>query len=142
MEKKNIDLVTRRIASRAGKKIKGKGGEIIQGYGIIYTPVSLEHEYCLEIIFLLYAQIESSLTHISPFCLTNLVCLSVHTGHSTTQCPIGIDHCYLSLQTSQGVFLVTAKTAFLPVKRNHSANTYSLISTVLRGSERSGRASP
>ena len=35
VRKKIIDFVTRRDA---GKKIKGRGGEIIKGYGIIYTP--------------------------------------------------------------------------------------------------------
>ena len=37
----------------------------------------------------------------------------------------------------KGVFLVSAKNAFLPVKRDNSVNTYSRISTVPRGSERS-----
>ena len=38
---------------------------------------------------------------------------------------------------SEGVFLVSAKNAFVPVKRDNSVNTYSRISTVSRGSERS-----
>ena len=38
---------------------------------------------------------------------------------------------------TQGVFLVKMKKAFVPVKRDHSVNTYSGISTVPRGSERS-----
>ena len=37
----------------------------------------------------------------------------------------------------KGVFLVSAKNAFVPLERNHSVNTYSRISTVPRGSERS-----
>ena len=37
MGKKIIDLVTRRAASW-GRKSKGGGGEIIKGYGTIYTP--------------------------------------------------------------------------------------------------------
>ena len=37
----------------------------------------------------------------------------------------------------KGVFLVTTKNAFVPVKRDNSVNTYSRISTVPRGSERS-----
>ena len=37
----------------------------------------------------------------------------------------------------KGVFLVSAKNAFVPVKRDNSMNTYSRISTVPRGSERS-----
>ena len=38
----------------------------------------------------------------------------------------------VSPETSQtkGVFLVSTKNAFVPVKRNHSMNTYSRISTV------------
>ena len=39
--------------------------------------------------------------------------------------------------TSKGVILVKMKNAFEPVKRDHSVNTYSRISTVPRGSERS-----
>ena len=35
----------------------------------------------------------------------------------------------------KGVFLVKMKNAFVPVKRVYSVNTYSRISTVLRGSE-------
>ena len=42
----------------------------------------------------------------------------------------------------EGVFLVSTKNAFVPVKRNNSVNTYSKISTVPRGSERSERVSP
>ena len=38
---------------------------------------------------------------------------------------------------NQGVFLVKMKNAFVPVKRDNSVNTYSRISTVPRGSERS-----
>ena len=38
---------------------------------------------------------------------------------------------------SLGVFLVTNENAFPPVKRNNSVNTYSRISTVPRGNERS-----
>ena len=34
-----------------------------------------------------------------------------------------------------GVFLVKTKNAFVPVKRDHSVNTYLRISTVPRGSE-------
>ena len=41
-----------------------------------------------------------------------------------------------------GVFLVMTKNAFVPVKRDNSVNTYSRISTVPRGSERSEWASP
>ena len=37
----------------------------------------------------------------------------------------------------KGVFLVSAKNAFVPVKRDNSMNTYSRISTLPRGSERS-----
>ena len=37
----------------------------------------------------------------------------------------------------KGVFLVCAKNAFVPVKRDNSMNTFSRISTVPRGSERS-----
>ena len=37
----------------------------------------------------------------------------------------------------KGVFLVSAKNAFAPVKRDNSVNIYSRISTVPRGSERS-----
>ena len=37
----------------------------------------------------------------------------------------------------QGVFLVTTENAFVLVNRVYSVNTYSKISTVLRGSERS-----
>ena len=37
---------------------------------------------------------------------------------------------------SLGVFLVSAKNAFVPVKHNNSVNTYSIISTVPQGSER------
>ena len=36
-----------------------------------------------------------------------------------------------------GVFLVKTKNAFVPVERDNSVNTYSRISTVPRGSERS-----
>ena len=43
---------------------------------------------------------------------------------------------------SLGVFLVSAKNAFVPVKHNNSMNTYSSISTVPRGSEQSEWASP
>ena len=39
--------------------------------------------------------------------------------------------------TGKGVFLVKMKNAFDPVKRDHSVNTYSRISTVPQGSERS-----
>ena len=35
-------------------------------------------------------------------------------------------------RSSKGVFLVKMKNAFVPVKRNHSVNTYSRISTVPR----------
>ena len=38
---------------------------------------------------------------------------------------------------NEGVFLVSAKNAFVSVKRDNSVNTYSRISTVPRGSERS-----
>ena len=38
---------------------------------------------------------------------------------------------------TKDVFLVSAKNAFVPVKRDNSVNTYSRISTVPRGSERS-----
>ena len=38
-----------------------------------------------------------------------------------------------------GVFVVTAENSFLPVKRDNSVNTYSRISTVPWGSERSER---
>ena len=38
---------------------------------------------------------------------------------------------------SEGVFPVSTKNAFVPVKRDNSVNTYSRISTVPRGSERS-----
>ena len=48
----------------------------------------------------------------------------------------------LSSNMTLGVFLVKMKTAFVPVKRVHSANTYSKISTVPQGSERSAWASP
>ena len=44
--------------------------------------------------------------------------------------------------SSKGVFLVSAKNAFVAVKRDNSVNTYSRISTVPRGSERSEWASP
>ena len=37
----------------------------------------------------------------------------------------------------QGVFLVSAKNAFVPVKRVHSVNRYSRMSAVKQGSERS-----
>ena len=37
----------------------------------------------------------------------------------------------------KGVFLVSAKNAFVPVKHDKSVNTHSRISTVPRGSERS-----
>ena len=40
-------------------------------------------------------------------------------------------------QITMGVFLVTAKNAFVPVKSDHSVNTYSRIVTVPRGSEQS-----
>ena len=40
MGKKIIDFVKRRIALR-GRKSKAGWGEIIKGYGIIYTPVIL-----------------------------------------------------------------------------------------------------
>ena len=43
----------------------------------------------------------------------------------------------LSSNMTLGVFLVKMKTAFVPVKRVHSVNTYSRIATVPRGSERS-----
>jgi len=36
---------------------------------------------------------------------------------------------------NKGVFLVCAKNAFVPLKRDNSVNTYSRISTVPRGSE-------
>ena len=36
--KKIIDLVTRRAALRGRKSRQGEGGEIIKGYGTIYTP--------------------------------------------------------------------------------------------------------
>ena len=39
--------------------------------------------------------------------------------------------------TYKGVFLVKVKDAFVPVRRVDSMNTYSRISTVPRGSERS-----
>ena len=39
--------------------------------------------------------------------------------------------------TTSGVFLVKTKNAFAPVKRDNSVNTYSRISTVPCGSERS-----
>ena len=45
-------------------------------------------------------------------------------------------------QNRKGVFLVSAKNAFVRVKRNNRVNTYSRISTVPRGSERSQWASP
>ena len=38
MGKKNHRFVNAALCV-AGKKIKGRGGEIIKGYGIIYTPV-------------------------------------------------------------------------------------------------------
>ena len=38
---------------------------------------------------------------------------------------------------AKGVFLVSAKNAFLPVKRDHSVSTYSRTSTVSQGSEQS-----
>ena len=41
------------------------------------------------------------------------------------------------MSSSEGVFLVKMKHAFEPVKRDNSVNTYSRISTVPRGSERS-----
>ena len=41
-----------------------------------------------------------------------------------------------------GVFLVSAKNAFVPVKHDNSVNIYSRISTVPRGSERSEWVSP
>ena len=41
-----------------------------------------------------------------------------------------------------GVFLVKMKNAFVPVKCDHSVNTYLRYSTVPRGSERSEWASP
>ena len=43
----------------------------------------------------------------------------------------------VSRSRNQGVFLVSAKNAFVPVKRDNSVNTYLRISTVPRGSERS-----
>ena len=39
--------------------------------------------------------------------------------------------------TNLGVFLVSAKNAFVPLERDNSVNTYSRISTVSQGSERS-----
>ena len=47
----------------------------------------------------------------------------------------------LSSNMTLGVFLVKMKTAFVPVKRIHSVNTYSRILTVLWGSEGSEWAS-
>jgi len=41
---------------------------------------------------------------------------------------------------AKGVFLVKTKNAFVPVARDNSVNTYSRISTVPRGSERSERS--
>ena len=46
------------------------------------------------------------------------------------------------VKSNQGVFLVSAKNAFVPVERDNSVNTYSRFSTVPRGSERSEWASP
>ena len=43
VRKKIIDFVTRRDA---GKKIKGRGGEIIKGYGIIYSPAFTRSRIC------------------------------------------------------------------------------------------------
>ena len=43
----------------------------------------------------------------------------------------------IPLPTVWGVFPVKMKNAFEPVKRDNSMNTYSRISTVPRGSERS-----
>ena len=40
------------------------------------------------------------------------------------------------------MFLVKTKNVFVPVKRDNSVNTYSRISTVPQGSERSEGASP
>ena len=50
-----------------------------------------------------------------------------------------VANCDLSpaLLTTKGVFLVNAKNAFVPVKRDNSVNTYLRISTVPRGSEQS-----
>ena len=47
----------------------------------------------------------------------------------------------IMVNSTQGVFLVKIKNAFVTVKRVYSMNTYSRISTVPRGSERSERAS-
>ena len=43
---------------------------------------------------------------------------------------------------TMGVFLVTTRISIVPVKHNFSMNTDSWISTIPRGSERSGWASP
>ena len=45
-------------------------------------------------------------------------------------------------KSNEGVFLVSAKNAFVPVKCDNSVNTHSRISTVPLGSEQSERASP
>ena len=52
------------------------------------------------------------------------------------------DSSWLALSDTLGVFLLKMKNAFVPVKRDHSVNTYSRISTVPWGSERSEWASP
>ena len=44
---------------------------------------------------------------------------------------------FFTLVQNLGVFLVSAKNAFVPLKRDNSVNTHSRISTVPRGSERS-----
>ena len=53
-----------------------------------------------------------------------------------------ISNCLTFRFKTLGVFLLITRISLVPMKRNHSVNTYSWISNVPRGSERSEWASP